>query len=232
MRQTRWCKCNHSYGKQRRFITTDPVPAGKTSKQLWFCHSLSSEPGAIESNEEISGNTDLVVREAYLSCRCHLVGGDGSFTTQLSSHSETSSWHRSTCPERERNISLPISYTGAIGKGRGRFAGHFSLWNFWATWFEGHRIPYRVQDVKGLFLQKVFFVKRSPGILFSDCHSKAGYFNESLVVLVAQSLVGSTAASGITSSIWTQSLWHHLSCLSSGNSISSDSCWEMFFSAF
>ena len=131
---------------------------------------------------------------------------------------------------RGKSPSL-ICYISAISKGRGSFAGHFSLGNFQVTWFEGHRISHRVKDAKGLFYRRVF-VKYFPGILFSDRHSKAGYIKESLVLLVARRLVGNTAASDIASRVWTQSLQHHLSCLSSGNGISSDSCWKLLFSTF
>lgn len=131
---------------------------------------------------------------------------------------------------REKSPSL-ICYTSAISKGQGRFAGHFSLGNFQVTRFEGHRIPYRVKDAKWLFYRRVF-VKYFLAILFSNHHSKAGYIKESLMLLVTQRLVGNTAVSGVTSRVWTQSLRHHLSCLSSGNSISSDSCWKLLFSTF
>ena len=50
--------------KTKKLIATDSVPAGKTLKQFWFCRSVLSELGAIESNEEISGNLVLLVAEA------------------------------------------------------------------------------------------------------------------------------------------------------------------------
>lgn len=110
-------------------------------------------------------------------------------------------------------------------------------WAFFTWKLPGHLVwgawdPLQGQRYKRTFFTEGFLWSISQVFYFSDRHSKAGYTKEPLVLLVAQRLAGNTAVSGITSRVWTQSLRYHLSCLSSGNSISADSCWKFLFSTF
>lgn len=129
----------------------------------------------------------------------------------------------------EGEESLPLSYVAPVlsAKARGALLGIFHLETSMSLALRS------MGSLTGSKIQKDFFTEGflwsiSQVFYFSDCLSKAGNTKEPLVLLVAQRLAGNTAASGITSRVWTQSLQHHLSCLSSGNSISAGSCWKLF----
>lgn len=93
--------------------------------------------------------------------------------------------------------SLPPSSLALVllAKARGIFR-YFSPENFQVIWFEGHRIPHRVKDAKGLFLQKGF------------CEAFPGYF---IFWLSLKSRVHWVAgAPGGTRVGWNySSKWHH-----------------------
>lgn len=164
--KTEMLQVQSSLWKIEELTAMDSVPAGRTWKQLWFCHSFLSELGAIKSNEEIPRNIVLVVREAYLSHTCLLVGSDGSFTTQTLSYGEASSWHRSTCMGREKKVSPSHMLHQCYQQRPGELCWAFFTRKLpcrlvWGAWD-----PLQGQRYKRTFLQKGFCEVYFSSILF------------------------------------------------------------------
>lgn len=153
--------------------------------------------------------------------------GGSSFRTQPPSCSSTSPWPIDTCAGR-RGKSLPHLLHQCCYQTLRELCRVFFTWKLSGHFVWGTQVSLQGLSCKGTFIQKGFCEVFPKFILFSNHHWKGEYIKEPLVLLISQRVVGNAAANGTTSRVWIQSLWHYLSCLSTGNSISSGASWKLF----